>query len=383
MEIVLNEIAWAENAIREHAIGARPSETLGRISKYYIHEKGLSPRDTRDRLEGFLLDCDKSASLVTWEKTIDRAVKYGAKYPPIVIDSIAITKQELSVIDSLNGIQLRRLAFTLLCLAKYMNMVNSDIDYWVNTPDKDVMRMANINTSVKRQSLMYGQLRDEGLIRFSRRVDNLSVQVLFAASSGDVEMTVDDFRNLGYRYMMRFDKKYYRCENCGLICKEKNDKTRGRKRKYCLECSIRVKTAQSINSVMNRRKYINGKDNPYSVYMHVFPDGKRYIGMTSQTLSRRWGNGHGYDDQSDVSLAIATYGWDSVEHYLLYDNLTKEQALTRWEEAVLFYRTYNPDYGYNRTGLQNITADFARTPEDTGRISISPVRLDNHGRIAS
>ena len=381
MDIVLNEVVWAENALTEKTLGKHPSETLGRVAKYFIYEKGMSQSKARIELENFLIACEPTASKVMWEKTIDRAIRYGAKFRPIKIDSIIVTTDELSAIDALRGTQLRRLAFTLLCISKYMNAINGDIDYWVNTPDRDVMRMANINTSVKRQSLMYGQLRDAGMIRFSKRVDNLSIQVLFASESGVPEIYIRDFRNLGYRYMMRTSQQYYECERCGLVCKESDGKTKGRKRKYCVECSVKVKTAQSVNSVMNRRKYVNGKDNPYVVYMHEFPDGKRYIGMTGQPLTRRWGNGHGYDDQPDVSMAIAKYGWDSVRHYLLFENLTKEQAYDRWIEAIRLYKTYMPEYGYNRAFTNIISKDLTCKPVDIGVTRLTPIMLDNHGKM--
>lgn len=32
----------------------------------------------------------------------------------------------------------------------------------------------------------------------------------------------------------------------------------------------------------------------FTIYMHEFPDGKKYIGMTSQTPERRWKTGEGY-----------------------------------------------------------------------------------------
>lgn len=35
----------------------------------------------------------------------------------------------------------------------------------------------------------------------------------------------------------------------------------------------------------------------YTVYMHVFPNGKKYVGITSQDVSRRWRDGKGYEGQ--------------------------------------------------------------------------------------
>ena len=37
--------------------------------------------------------------------------------------------------------------------------------------------------------------------------------------------------------------------------------------------------------------------NNYTVYMHVSPSGKRYIGITGQDVKKRWGNGIGYESE--------------------------------------------------------------------------------------
>ena len=50
----------------------------------------------------------------------------------------------------------------------------------------------------------------------------------------------------------------------------------------------------------------------YTVYMHVFPNGKKYVGITSQDVSRRWRDGEGYEGQV-VYGAILKYGWNNVK----------------------------------------------------------------------
>lgn len=81
------------------------------------------------------------------------------------------------------------------------------------------MRMANINQSIKRQSAIYTQLRDACMIRFSRKIDNLSVQVLFVDNS-DTAIHITDFRSLGYQYEMYKGGAYFKCANCGVTVKK-------------------------------------------------------------------------------------------------------------------------------------------------------------------
>ena len=125
-------------------------------------------------------------------------------------------------------------------------------DSWVNNKDNEIMAMANINTSIKRQGMMYRTLRECGMVQFSKKVDNTNVRVCFA-EDGDVVMHVTDFRNLGYQYLKYHGEPYFECENCGITSKI-NDPIKGNKIKYCSNCAIEIHTQQMVNSVMKRRK---------------------------------------------------------------------------------------------------------------------------------
>lgn len=253
MSIVLNELAWAERAIKEKDLGKKPYETLGRVAKYYTYQ-GMTKRNVRKKMDEFLLSCDPAISIVAWSNTLDSAVKYASKHPLVVLDGVNIMKSEMEKIDALGGTQVRRLAFTLLCIAKYYYAVTPKTAYWVVTPDPEIMGMANINTSIKRQSAMYAQLKDAGLIRFSRKIDNLSIQVLFADEEDDTVLHVSDFRNLGYQYMMYHGGPYFICENCGIATKKvDHGGGRGRPNKYCPDCSVKLRMKCRVESVMKSR----------------------------------------------------------------------------------------------------------------------------------
>ena len=195
MSIVLNEYEWAERMVNNHDLGKKPIETLNRVAKYY-YENQYSKKDIRKLLDTFMTQCDPSVSLVRWSDTLDRVAKSVGKFPLIRLDGVSVSKNELAKIEMLKGKQLRRLAFTILCTAKYWNAVSESNNNWVNSSDKEIMQMANINTSVKRQSAMFGELREAGFIRFSKKIDNLNVQVLFA-EEGETAIHIQDFRNLG------------------------------------------------------------------------------------------------------------------------------------------------------------------------------------------
>lgn len=253
MSIVLNEYDWAERMIANRDLGKKPIETLSRVSKYY-YENHYSKREIRTLLDSFLLQCDPSISLVHWSDMLDKVTKNVNKFPLIRLDGIDVTQEELARIETLGGKQIRRLAFTLLCVAKYWNAASDKNNGWVNTSDKEIMQMANINTSIKRQSLMFAELRSAGFIRFSKKIDNLNVQVQFI-QDGMTVLHIHDFRNLGYQYLRYYGGAYFECENCGITVKAQSP-AKGRPQKYCPSCAVEVKTRQTVNAVMRYRNAI-------------------------------------------------------------------------------------------------------------------------------
>lgn len=84
----------------------------------------------------------------------------------------------------------------------------------------------------------------------------------------------------------------------------------------------------------------------YTVYMHRFPNGKVYIGITCQRPGARWRNGEGYKGQV-VYSAIIKYGWENVEHIILFSRLTKEQAEEKEIELIAVFRSNEKRHGYN------------------------------------
>ena len=59
--------------------------------------------------------------------------------------------------------------------------------------------------------------------------------------------------------------------------------------------------------------------NNWTVYMHITPNNKKYIGITSQIPNKRWRNGKGYKKCLFLN-AIKKYGWGNIKHEILFDN---------------------------------------------------------------
>lgn len=88
-------------------------------------------------------------------------------------------------------------------------------------------------------------------------------------------------------------------------------------------------------------------DKSYKVYVHLFPNGKRYVGLTRTKTWERWCGGHGYKVQPLMWNAIQKYGWNNIEHFIVKDNITKEEAEALEIELIKKYKTTDRYYGYN------------------------------------
>lgn len=111
----------------------------------------------------------------------------------------------------------------------------------------------------------------------------------------------------------------------------------------------------------------------YSVYKHTFPNGKVYIGITCQDPQKRWrSNGSGYLRKNKngeyvqplIARAIFKYNWNNVQHEILYNELSKEEAEEKEIELIAKYRSNECEFGYNVANGGNTTGTVS---EETKR----------------
>lgn len=126
------------------------------------------------------------------------------------------------------------------------------------------------------------------------------------------------------------------------------------------------------------------KDKKFIVYEHLFPNGKRYFGITSKEPNQRWENGSGYtkDKQSVVYNAIQKYGWDNIEHNVLFKDLSFEEATNMEKYLINKYKTncrrYGNSYGYNMT--DGGEGSLGHKVSDEGLKKMSEARLGKRGK---
>lgn len=103
----------------------------------------------------------------------------------------------------------------------------------------------------------------------------------------------------------------------------------------------------------------------YTVYMHITPSKKIYIGVTARNVKERWRNGKGYFHNKHFFNAIQKYGWDNIEHKILFENLTQEEAYAKEIELIKKYKSNNNMFGYNLSSGGEKSAFGTKWSEET------------------
>lgn len=114
--------------------------------------------------------------------------------------------------------------------------------------------------------------------------------------------------------------------------------------------------------------------NNYKLYLHIAPNGKKYYGITKREPKQRWLNGKGYKDNQYFTNAINKYGWDNIDHIILFDSLTEYEAKELEQYFIQWYNTANRDYGYNIS----LGGESGNHSEET-RQKISNARIGKYG----
>lgn len=99
-----------------------------------------------------------------------------------------------------------------------------------------------------------------------------------------------------------------------------------------------------LNELASQEK---AKPARYTVYKHVTPSGKVYIGITEAAVEKRWQYGRGYEYNTHFYNAIKKYGWNNITHEVLFTNLAAEEAKQKEIELINFYHSDDRNKGYN------------------------------------
>ena len=235
--IILNEKKYAEKIFESGLFEGKPYYDLQVMARYLYYVNGYRKKRIEKSLLNFLNDHypPYRTNKLDWADTVESIATKAGKYPLSEIDAVYITQSELDSIANLESQRHQRVAFAMLCIAKYGNMKNVKNNGWVNTEPKEIFKTARVSATIVQQDYIIGDLGIVGLLEFPKQNGNLSSRVTFIDDASPVvlEVVEIDFQELGYVYRKYCGENIIRCKNCGIYIKGSKDN----KIKYCANCS--------------------------------------------------------------------------------------------------------------------------------------------------
>lgn len=90
--------------------------------------------------------------------------------------------------------------------------------------------------------------------------------------------------------------------------------------------------------------------NNWTVYIHISPSNKVYVGITKRTLSQRFKNGEGYISCPLFYKAIQKYGWNNFQHIIILENISQSEAKYTEKYLIRWYKMHNQSYNITDGG---------------------------------
>lgn len=235
----MDEKAYAESVLDNPRLKKVDGQTVTILAKYFRAE-GLGDTKIKAALEKYVGERDPIMLAKTRTGLINKSVGLSKKHPLHDI-KIVITRPEMEIINSLTcppkcgfrAYTLRKLAFTLLCFAKY-EAAKGVKGGWTRTKKKFIFAAANIKTTIRKQSALLHQLAycDPPLIELGMKIGYEGIKVL-SLREGDAEVPVDDINEAGLIFEELGGKRFVKCETCGRRVRVTNGRSR-----FCKECAV-------------------------------------------------------------------------------------------------------------------------------------------------
>ena len=121
-------------------------------------------------------------------------------------------------------------------------------------------------------------------------------------------------------------------------------------------------------------------ENNYSVYQHVTPDGMYYFGQTNN-IKRRWRNNGAEYKRTALQPYIEKFGWENIQHIILFRDQTKEDALFIENFLIETAREDGVCINKNRSGLVSKEEEYRQEYYEENKDKIKQYYEQNKQQI--
>lgn len=259
IDIVLNESEVLQDALNGRYDEKKVGIVLRLLLKHYYISGMTDQLQLREQLLNFLKNHYNGYKRGKWEETIAKMVegfiktvrknKVDVKF--VDIKEIPITQRELESIVKLNDIVLEKLAFVMLIYAKISNIIMNSSEGWINKSSSTICKEAKVNLKGIEKEKTLHKLYVDKYIEQRKRNNKTNLRICYINEDSEVEMTIRNFDNIVYNYILWKNKDMIPCEECGRPVKKSSNKT-----KYCSVCAKEIWRRQhrEINREYMRKK---------------------------------------------------------------------------------------------------------------------------------
>ncbi len=285
----MNERSEAERIIKDiNSTECKIAQVLNLILRYNINELKMDKKSAIENANEFMKSCYGGYNQSRWNSYINNVISNASNKPLRNLNAIPVTQKEIDDINTIENINVQKLAFACLVIAK-MNIVLYNHS-WVSISDKDLFKLANLDYHEEYMNKLIHKLYKLGFISFSNRVDNTSIKYEKINSESDKSaFNITYLSDLGYWWQHINGEKFNICEECGRLYKPASPNQRycfihssvynkplactcvdcgrefqiepgKRKRKRCECCYMERRLSQIRNNVRNfknKKKVIN------------------------------------------------------------------------------------------------------------------------------
>lgn len=253
----MNEQAYIDKLKEIGNLGEDIRYAISLLAKSYFAE-GYDTNTIRNKLEEDLHKYEPTLKTKQREICIDNALKVVGKNDLIKVNEISVTQAEMDFIMSITSdnkafrtSSLRRLSFTLLCLAKFEIAKGKGNNPWINYNLNRIYRAAKLTGRSQSQNNLYlHELYDKGLVKFAPHKNGIGVKVNFIDENenSSIAVRVKDINYAGDYFLKYGGRKYIECKACGKPVPKTNGKLL-----YCRDCAIIIRREQKRKEMAKLR----------------------------------------------------------------------------------------------------------------------------------
>lgn len=256
-KIIMNELDYISKLKEKGNLGENIRYTVGLLAKYY-RSQGDDIDTIKRKLNADLHKYEPELKNKQIDTYIAGALNIIDKRKLNTINEVVITQSEINKImsittcrDGMRVSSLRRLAFALLCFAKF-EMAKGSSEPWVNYDLRYIFKAAKLTGFTKsRCNLCLHELYTKGFIELNNKIDSLSIKVVFAdKTNNDIALRVGDINYSGDYFWQFMGRKYIECQSCGKPVPRTNNRIL-----YCADCAAvinREKTRQRMTELRKK-----------------------------------------------------------------------------------------------------------------------------------